>query len=123
MKIGYARTNNSEKKLLKQIEALKAAGCEQIFSEIGDGDDFNRPILQSLINTMNEGDILIVRSVTRLTTHTMTFEYLLTEFKKKNIKVNSFLEPSNDYIILRDLIFRLCIILKRWKEKGDKFDF
>ncbi|WP_456763731.1 recombinase family protein [Bradyrhizobium sp. USDA 4463] len=42
MKIGYARVSSSTQDHAAQIEALKAAGCERVFSEKVSGADSAR---------------------------------------------------------------------------------
>ena len=60
MKIGYARVSTREQHLDMQLEALKAAGCEKIFSEKMTGRQQNRPELDACMNFLREGDTLVV---------------------------------------------------------------
>ena len=54
MKIGYARVSTKEQHLDMQLEALKAAGCEKIFSEKMTGRQQNRPELDACLNFLRE---------------------------------------------------------------------
>ena len=60
MRIGYARVSTKEQNLDMQIEALKAAGCEKIFSEKLSGRIGSRPELDACLSFIRQGDTLIV---------------------------------------------------------------
>lgn len=66
MKIGYARVSTKEQHLDMQLEALKAAGCEKIFSEKMTGRQQNRPELDACLSFLREGDTLVVYKLDRL---------------------------------------------------------
>ena len=66
MKIGYARVSTKEQHLDMQLEALKAAGCEKIFSEKMTGRQKNRPELDACLSFLREGDTLVVYKLDRL---------------------------------------------------------
>ena len=70
MKIGYARVSTQEQNLDRQMDALKAAGCEKIFQEKITGTKADRPEYVRLLDTLREGDTLIIDSFSRLSRST-----------------------------------------------------
>ncbi|MGC5327020.1 recombinase family protein [Brevibacillus sp. SYSU BS000544] len=62
---GYARVSSVEQNLARQIHQLNEAGCEVIFQEKEKGIS-ERPELKKLIQNLNEGDIIIVSDLTRI---------------------------------------------------------
>lgn len=66
-KIGYARVSTREQNLDLQLDALKAARCDQIFTDHGiSGAAIERDGLTQALNTIQEGDTLIVWKLDRL---------------------------------------------------------
>jgi DNA invertase Pin-like site-specific DNA recombinase len=43
MMIGYARVSTDEQNLALQLDALRSAGCEEIFQDTGLGADVSQP--------------------------------------------------------------------------------
>lgn len=66
MKIEYARVSTDEQDLTVQIEDLKCAGCEKIFSDKASGTKIERPDLKQALDYMRECDLLVVWRLDRL---------------------------------------------------------
>ncbi|WP_439295207.1 recombinase family protein [Lonepinella sp. BR2882] len=66
-KIGYARVSTQKQDLTEQLEALKAFGCEKIFTGKHSGKaKENKQQLDELLNYVREGDIVVVTKIDRL---------------------------------------------------------
>lgn len=66
MKVGYARVSTHDQHLAMQQDALKKAGCEEIYSVIASGAKSERPGLEQAISFLREGDTLVVWQLDRL---------------------------------------------------------
>lgn len=66
MLIGYARISTVEQSLDLQIDALKAAGCDRIFSDCISGSKNERPGLTEALNFARSTDVLVVWKLDRL---------------------------------------------------------
>lgn len=66
MKIGYARVSSNTQDLTLQEEALRNAGCTEIYSESLSGKDNDRPQLNAVLERVREGDIIIVYKIDRI---------------------------------------------------------
>lgn len=65
MKIGYARVSTTDQNLSLQIDALKSAGCEQIFEEKISGKSKDRPELVKMFSMLRRGDSVVVWKLDR----------------------------------------------------------
>lgn len=66
-KIGYARVSTREQNLDLQLDALKAAGCDEIFTDQGiSGTAIDRDGLSQALEAVGQGDTLIVWKLDRL---------------------------------------------------------
>ena len=66
MQIGYARVSTDEQTLNLQLDALKAAGCERVFTDRVSGAKAERPGLQQALDQLRAGDTLVVWRLDRL---------------------------------------------------------
>ena len=66
MIIGYARTSTQDQNQDLQIDALKKAGCEKMYSDKVSGTVAERPGLTKLKEQLRKGDILVVYRLDRL---------------------------------------------------------
>lgn len=63
---GYARVSTREQNEARQLESLRAAGCQKIFVDKCSGKNFERPEWNNLLYTLCAGDIVIAHSIDRL---------------------------------------------------------
>src|SRR6516225_8541652 len=60
MQLGYARVSTDDQDTRLQTDALERAGCKRIFREKASGAKADRPELARLLETLREGDMLVV---------------------------------------------------------------
>ena len=65
-KIGYARISTREQDMGMQVDALRAAGCEEIVEETATGKGAYRPALEKALKQLVPGDTLIVWKLDRI---------------------------------------------------------
>ena len=67
MRYGYARVSSNTQDHAAQVDALRAAGCERIFSEKASGKSTNgRREFERLMRTLAPGDVVTVTKLDRL---------------------------------------------------------
>jgi DNA invertase Pin-like site-specific DNA recombinase len=66
MLVGYARVSTGTQASDGQIDALKTAGCERVFTESISGTRADRPELAAALSFAREGDVLVVARLDRL---------------------------------------------------------
>lgn len=64
--IGYARVSTSDQNPDLQLDALRAAGCENVFVERISGVSTKRPELVAALDAATPGDVLVVWKLDRL---------------------------------------------------------
>lgn len=64
--IGYARVSTGEQTLSSQVDALRGAGCDEVFRDVASGAKSERAGLEQALGVLEEGDTLIVWRLDRL---------------------------------------------------------
>lgn len=81
-KIGYARVSSNTQDYQGQVEALKAAGCEKIYSEKASGKSTNgRREFEKLMKDLLPGDIVVVTKLDRLARSSRDLHNILHELQ------------------------------------------
>jgi DNA invertase Pin-like site-specific DNA recombinase len=80
MRYGYARVSSKAQDYEAQVEALKAAGCERIFSEKASGKSTDgRPEFGKLLKAVLPGDTIVVTKLDRLARSSRDLHNILHE--------------------------------------------
>ena len=83
MKYGYARVRSKTQDYAAQVEALKAAGCERIFSEKASGKSTNgRPEFTKLMRAARLGDVVVVVKLDRLARSSRDLQNILHDLQE-----------------------------------------
>jgi DNA invertase Pin-like site-specific DNA recombinase len=64
--IGYARVSTEDQSLDLQLDALRQAGCERVFTDKASAAKTHRPGLSEAQSHLREGDLLVVWKLDRL---------------------------------------------------------
>lgn len=96
MKIGYARVSTHDQNLDRQIDQLKACGCERIYQEKITGTKKDRPELDRLLDTLRAGDTIIITELTRLSRSTKDLFQLVEVIEKAGANIKSLKESWLD---------------------------
>lgn len=93
MKIGYARVSTKDQNFNLQIDALKNTGCEKIYREVVSGAKAERAQLNSMLENLRKGDILVVWKLDRLGRSLKHLVELVSELVKKGVGLKSINDP------------------------------
>jgi len=82
-KIGYARVSTPEQNIGIQLERLK--DCDKTFQDKKSGKSDQRSGLQSCLEYVREGDMLVVTKLDRLARSTLHLCQIVDELHRKNV--------------------------------------
>ena len=107
MKIGYARVSTDEQSDNAQIDVLEAASCDRIYREKYSGKSKSRPELERMIDTLRDGDVIVVQRLDRLGRSLKDLIELLDNFKSKNVQFISLNESIDTTTAVGELAFHM----------------
>lgn len=90
--VGYARVSTQEQNLERQIDALKKYGIDKLYTEKMTGTKKHRPELDAMLDRLEEGDVVVIESLSRLGRSTKDLLALIDTFEAKGIKLVSLKE-------------------------------
>ena len=96
MKIGYARVSTQDQNLDRQRDLLLQDGCERIYEEKVSGTKRDRPQLQLMLDTLREGDVVIVAELSRLGRSVRDLFAIVERINEIGAQIKSLKEPWLD---------------------------
>src|SRR3954469_25644965 len=107
MLIGYARVSTNEQNLDLQRDALKTAGCEQIYTDQVSGTTAQRPGLEQAFSHLRQGDTLVVWRLDRLGRSLKHLIETVNDLQEKGIGFKSITESLDTTTSGGKLVFRI----------------
>lgn len=108
MKFGYARVSKNDQHLEIQLQKLKEAGCDEIYSEKISGAKDDRPQLKELLSKLRKGDIVCVVRLDRLGRRMLRLVELINEFKTRGIEFVALENNLDTTTTFGMLLFNIC---------------
>ncbi len=115
MRIGYARVSTEDQNTSLQMDALKCAGCEQLFEEKVSGKNKDRPELEVCLKVLREGDTLIVWRLDRLGRSLEHLVQIVHELEDRKIGFLSLTESIDTTNAGGKLIFHIFAALAEFE--------
>lgn len=116
MKIGYARVSTADQHLRMQEDALKSAGCKEIFRDIASGARTARPGLEDALAYAREEDVLVVWKLDRLGRSTQHLIQIMKGLQDRKIGFQSLQESINTTTSGGKLIFHMFSALAEFEK-------
>ncbi len=104
MIVGYCRTSKTSQELAMQKDALEKYGVDHIYTEQMSGVK-QRPVLESVLAELNEGDTLVVWKLDRLGRTSKELVNMIDDFDKRGIHFVSITEqfdtttPTGKFVV------------------------
>ena len=117
MKFGYARASKNDQSLELQIQKLKDAGCDEIFTERVSGAKDDRTELNHLMNKLRKGDIICVVRLDRLSQRTMKLIELINGLKAKGVEFVSLENNIDTTTSLGMAFFSMCAAFSKMESE------
>ena len=111
--VGYTRVSPQDQNLHSQIDALKAAGAEHIYSDKITEKNAVRPGLTDCMKFLRRGDTLLVYSTDRLGRSMTDVVTIVTELGERGVQFTSLTEPFDTTTAGGELFFHICAAFAR----------
>ena len=117
MRIGYARVSTKEQSLDLQVDALRDAGCEQVFQEVASGTKTARPALDDLLSRLRAGDVLVIWKLDRLGRSLKHLVTLTAELMEREVGLVSLNDPIDTTTPQGRLVFNIFASLAEFERE------
>lgn len=114
-KIGYARVSTLDQNLDRQTDMLRAYGVDKLYTEKMSGTRRDRPELTRLLERLEEGNTVIVESLSRLGRSTRDLIELVELFQKKGVQLVRLKESIDTGSSTGKLLFTIMSALAQFE--------
>ena len=114
-KLGYARVSTTDQNLSRQIDMLNQYGVDKLYTEKMSGTKRDRPELSKLLAHMDEGDTVVIESLSRLGRSTKDLIELVELFQKRGVQLVSLKESIDTNTSTGKLLFTILSALAQFE--------
>ena len=107
MRLGYARVSTVDQNLQMQIDALKDARCERIYTEHASGVSRIRPELDRLFDSLRAGDTLVVWRFDRMGRSVSNLVSLIEKLRSMQVELISLTEGIDTNTPIGETMFTI----------------
>ena len=117
MKIGYARVSTDDQNLSLQLDALAAAGCDNVFQDQVSCATVKRPGLDAALAALQPGDVLTVWRLDRLGRSMPHLVTTVADFAERGIGFQSITEAMDTTTAGGELLFHIMGALAQFERR------
>lgn len=86
MKVGYVRVSTEEQNTIRQEILMQELGVEKVYMDKASGKNTQRKELQTMLDFVREGDVVVVESYSRLARSTRDLLDIVETLKQKRVE-------------------------------------
>ena len=115
MILGYARVSTDAQNLDRQLDALKKYGIDKLYCEKMSGTKKSRPELDRMMKEIEDGDTIVIESLSRLGRSVKNLAELMEVFNSRNIRLISLKETIDTTSSTGRLLFTILSSLAQFE--------
>jgi DNA invertase Pin-like site-specific DNA recombinase len=111
----YARVSTADQNLDRQLDALKNYGIDVLYCEKMSGTKKSRPELDRMMKEVEDGDTIVIESLSRLGRSVKNLAELMEMFNQRNIRLVSLKETIDTTTPTGKLLFTILSSLAQFE--------
>jgi DNA invertase Pin-like site-specific DNA recombinase len=115
MILAYARVSTADQNLDRQLDALKNYGIDIMYCEKMSGTKKSRPELDRMLKEVEDGDTIVIESLSRLGRSVKNLAELMEIFNNRNIRLVSLKETIDTTTPTGKLLFTILSSLAQFE--------